>query len=391
MWMILTIIISLLILGFIIFRYISVNYYSVPELSLIGDKTVSIVVNTEYKDLGAKATIKGIDITDRIKIDNKVDNKKIGQYEVKYTVTNPKGLQKRTITRKVLVKDTIPPVISLTSGNLYQVSYAKEFIEPGYKAIDNLDGDITSKVKVEGSVNTKKLGTYTLTYTVKDSSLNETKVTRDVVVVDNISPSLTLNGSNVINISTGGSYSEAGYKAIDNLDGDITNKVSVSNGVNSSVAGVYYVTYYVTDSSGNEAYVVRTVYVGTEEERTAGNRIEISIDQQYLWYYKNGSLVISSPIVTGTRGVNDTPRGNFTILNKAQNIYLIGPDYKSYVNYWMAIVGGAIGLHDASWRNGYFGGDIYLTNGSHGCINLPYNVAQIIYQNASIGTPVKVY
>ena len=48
------------------------------------------------------------------------------------------------------------------------------------------------------------------------------------------------------------------------------------------------------------------------------------------------------------------------------------------------------GLHDASWRTA-FGGNIYQTNGSHGCVNLPPAVAATIYENIDTGTPVILY
>jgi len=51
---------------------------------------------------------------------------------------------------------------------------------------------------------------------------------------------------------------------------------------------------------------------------------------------------------------------------------------------------GGVGLHDASWRS-TFGGKIYVTGGSHGCINLPRSAAETIYNNISAGTPVLVY
>ena len=59
------------------------------------------------------------------------------------------------------------------------------------------------------------------------------------------------------------------------------------------------------------------------------------------------------------------------------------------VSYWMPF-NGNIGMHDASWRSS-FGGDIYKTNGSHGCINLPVSVAQELYGYVEKGTPVICY
>ena len=68
---------------------------------------------------------------------------------------------------------------------------------------------------------------------------------------------------------------------------------------------------------------------------------------------------------------------------------LRGEDYATPVSYWMAVYGN-IGIHDATWRR-KFGGSIYKTGGSHGCINTPYANAKMIYENVSIGTPVIVY
>ena len=118
--------------------------------------------------------------------------------------------------------------------------------------------------------------------------------------------------------------------------------------------------------------------------------ILVSISKQKLWYYKNGILQISSKVVTGKRYKYDTPKGTFKIEWKSRNVYLIGPDYKSFVNYWMLIdKKNQIGLHDATWRD-TFGGSIYKYNGSHGCINLPYKIAQKLYKTVPSGTIVIV-
>ena len=51
---------------------------------------------------------------------------------------------------------------------------------------------------------------------------------------------------------------------------------------------------------------------------------------------------------------------------------------------------GGIGLHDATWRS-QFGGNIYVSNGSHGCVNLPYKVAEIIFNNIDGNMPIVCY
>ena len=386
----LAIVLVVLLVGFFIYKYISSNYLVVPEIKLKGDNPLYVDVNKEFKDPGYQAFIKDKEITDNVKVSGEVNIKKIGEYSLKYSVTNLKGKKKVTIDRKVIVKDSVKPKITLKGGNAVSAQFGQTFSDPGYKATDNLDGNITSNVKVSGQVNTEVLGSYELTYEVTDSSTNKAVVKRTVNVVDTLGPTITLKGYNPLTIPLKSAYKDPGYTAIDNLDGDVTNKVAISGSVNGNVAGVYYVTYSVTDSKGNYNYVVRTVYVGTEKERNANTYVEVSIDSQYIWFYKNGKLLTSSSIVSGTRNKNDTPRGNFRILSKNQGIYLTGPDYKSYVNYWMKITESQVGLHDALWRSA-FGGNIYLTNGSHGCINLPYGVAQTIYNNAPVGTLVKVY
>lgn len=116
--------------------------------------------------------------------------------------------------------------------------------------------------------------------------------------------------------------------------------------------------------------------------------IVVSIKSQKLWYYKNGKLKLTSKVVTGQKGRYSTPKGTYKILGKARSVHLIGPDYRSYVNYWMLIDRRhQIGLHDATWRN-RFGGSIYKYNGSHGCINLPYSKAKYLYKYAPVGTKV---
>lgn len=129
-------------------------------------------------------------------------------------------------------------------------------------------------------------------------------------------------------------------------------------------------------------------YTAKFVKKPANTYILVSIKNQKLWYYKNGKLKMSTSIVSGHKGKYDTPKGQYKILGKSKNVYLIGPNYKSWVNYWMLIDRkNQIGLHDATWR-GSFGGAIYKYNGSHGCINLPYSKARYLYNYASVGTKV---
>ena len=109
-------------------------------------------------------------------------------------------------------------------------------------------------------------------------------------------------------------------------------------------------------------------------------------------------MVLSSGCVTGNPNKgNATPSGIYRIYNKQSPSILRGQidpktgkrEYETPVTYWMPFNGG-IGLHDANWQSS-FGGERYLSNGSHGCVNLPESIAATIYSRVSIGTPVILY
>ena len=118
--------------------------------------------------------------------------------------------------------------------------------------------------------------------------------------------------------------------------------------------------------------------------------VEISIPEQRLWAYDGGELVCETDVVTGNAANHATPRGEFYVMYLARNITLRGADYESFVHFWMPVTQSGVGLHDASWRSA-FGGSIYTWNGSHGCVNMPYDAAKTLFETFSPGTPVVIY
>ena len=141
------------------------------------------------------------------------------------------------------------------------------------------------------------------------------------------------------------------------------------------------------------AYAQRGVVYGAND---VGNTyVEVDLTQQHLWYYKDGKLLMDSDFVSGTyyNYERRTPGGTYYLKYK-QRDQVLRPapnpdgsyDYESPVDYWMPFNGG-IGFHDADWR-WYFGGSIYLYNGSHGCINLPVSFAGGFYENLEAGCPI---
>ncbi len=142
-------------------------------------------------------------------------------------------------------------------------------------------------------------------------------------------------------------------------------------------------------------YEYRAMCRESENDDIGGSYVEVSLTAQELWLYDNGSCIMNSSVVTGNPQKNaGTTPGIYGITYKQSPATLTGPNangssYSSEVTYWMPFNGNQ-GLHDAPWRN-EFGGNIYKRNGSHGCINCPYETAETLYQYVSTGFPVVIY
>ncbi len=160
--------------------YIYIKYSESPVLVLNGKEKVEINYNESYKDEGAKARLNKKDISKKIRVEGTVDTKKIGTYTLTYTAKNHKKAVKKT--RIIKVVDTKKPEIKLNGANELTVYLNDTYKEPGVTAIDEYDKDLTKNVKIDGKVDTKNVGTYTLTYKVSDSSGNEASITRKVNV-----------------------------------------------------------------------------------------------------------------------------------------------------------------------------------------------------------------
>lgn len=119
--------------------------------------------------------------------------------------------------------------------------------------------------------------------------------------------------------------------------------------------------------------------------------VEIDLTNQHLYLFQKGNVVLETDFVSGNMSKPGciTPPGVFGITYKTKNAVLRGADYETPVNYWMPF-NGNVGMHDATWRS-TFGGDIYLTSGSHGCVNLPLDMAAAIYEYMSTGFPIICY
>lgn len=141
---------------------------------------------------------------------------------------------------------------------------------------------------------------------------------------------------------------------------------------------------------GERVPVYRQTAASYEAPDYGDSYVEINLTAQHLFLYQNGECVLESDFVSGnpSRG-NATPPGIYGITYKERNATLNGETYSTPVNFWMPF-NNNVGMHDATWRS-EFGRNIYMTNGSHGCVNLPYAVAQEIYGMVEKNTPVICY
>ena len=207
------------------------------------------------------------------------------------------NLDVSTTTKKS--KDTIVPTITIIGDKEITITVGSDFKDPGAKAIDDTDGDLTSMIRVSGSVDTKKVGKYKIEYSVSDKAGNISTEYRMINVIDvNITSSTTQNrqttrrttvytnrtnatvqpkpqvcsepptitlksssGSISVTLNVGERYVEPGYSAIDCNGSNITSSVSVSSNVNTKAAGTYQINYTVTDFNGRTSKKTRTVFV----------------------------------------------------------------------------------------------------------------------------------
>ena len=199
------------------------------------------------------------------------------------------------INKTTSSKDVTKPDIVIIGDSEITITVGSKYEDQGAKANDNVDGDITSKIKVTGNVDTSKEGNYVLTYSVSDKAGNKDSKSRKIFVISETTttkvsevattiatttkkqttkattkvttkkittpPTITLKGDKTITIYIGSNYNDPGYSAKDSLGKDITSKVKVTSNINTSIAGVYYVTYSVTDNYGNSSSATRTISV----------------------------------------------------------------------------------------------------------------------------------
>ncbi len=295
--------------------------------SLIGESDMTIEVGDPFIDPGTT-----FEDDDKIIIDGTVDSNTIGTYVIEYTIEYEENTQ-IVLTRTVHVVDTTLPIITLTGGDI-TINQGDPYIELGAHATDNYDGDLSLEVYCTEFTDTSIPGIYTIEYFVEDSSGNQAiVVTRTITVLgadsDNNLPVITLIGNSEITVYVGTTFTDPGVTAYDNEDGDLTEFISETSNVNTSIVGTYSIQYDVTDSNSSNAVTVTRIIHVVEISNMVYNNVYI---EQYTDVNLNeleidlgldmGSLTIDTNTIGTTSETINDHQISFTIFDSTDELFI---------------------------------------------------------------------
>ncbi len=234
-------------------------------LTLHGDSEITVEYGTPFADPGAAAAFSGTllvqeprDVT--VQVTGRVDDTMLGTYRLTYIADMELDLLVTKLpftakqVRTVTIVDTQAPQIQLQVQEGKYTLPGHPYEEEGFTALDNYDGDLTGSVARQETDGT-------VTYTVSDSSGNTATVQREIYYFDPEAPKITMLGMDKITIGKGIDFVDPGCTAVDNADGDITERITVSGDLNTEVPGTYTLTYNVSDTYGNTDSCTRQVTV----------------------------------------------------------------------------------------------------------------------------------
>ena len=239
------------IINLCLFIITTFYFIFIPKIDL--DSVVFLDYGNKFK-YNYKSYYRFKDLDDKVSINGFINNKKVGLYKLKYRVSNRYFTNTRY--QFIFVVDRIKPKITLNGNSLTYVCPGKEYIDTGFKAVDEYDGDISDKVIIKKYKDKIK-------YLVKDLSGNKNVIYRKLIYKDKSKPIININKSTLV-LSVGDKFHDREVSAFDNCDGDISKFVR-SNFVDTSTPGLKQILYSVSDLAGNVREVKRDVVVSNRE------------------------------------------------------------------------------------------------------------------------------
>ena len=321
---------------------LSIVLFFVPKISIKinGDKNIILNLDDEYVEFGAQAflkkglTHKEIPVT----IEGEINTHKNGKYIITYKASY-KNIIKNDI-RIVNVVDKEAPIITLKKKVV--VCKNNNLVEIDASAIDNMDGDISDKIKYK--IDKEKISIFAI-----DSSNNRAEIVENLEYSDNDKPEISLNGSNIVYIKLGTIYNEQGAKAYDTCDGNITDKIKIEGNVDVNIPGEYTIIYKVSDSLNNETSITRKVIVSEKEDE----RYQVTGEAIIYLTFDDGPGMYTEEILSILDKYN--VKATFFVTNQFPKYqYLIGKEYSN---------GHTVGIHTYSHKwSIYDSVDTYLND-----------------------------
>lgn len=233
--------------------FLAYQYIFLPQIHLVGKKSVVLAYQKKYSEKGFKASFLGNDVTKDVVVKGKVNSNKLGTYNIEYVVKE--GFFKKKVVRTIVVKDLEKPKMNIDDRDIY-LCPGDDIVPEKVEVSDNYDKDLSEQVE---NVISKERDA--ITYKVCDKSRNCESVTKKIIFGDKEAPIITLNGSEDVSVFVGNGYEELGVSVSDNCDKDISSKVVIDGSVNTNQVGTYEITYSVEDNFHNKVSVKRNVHV----------------------------------------------------------------------------------------------------------------------------------
>ncbi|BCE00966.1 BspA family leucine-rich repeat surface protein [Marinicellulosiphila megalodicopiae] len=268
------------------------NDTTAPVITLLGEKVIELEVYTEFQDpYFFTSDTQDYEITQSVS--GEVYTHVLGSYTLTYHATDRSENHALPVTRTVNVVDTTAPIITLNGlGKIF--FYAQdEYADLGATVSDNYDKSVV--IKTSTNVDSKKQGSYIVSYQAIDSSGNESVIERNVTVFVSELPELSINGDSHIEVIVGTPYIELGANATDDFDGRLD--VAIIGEVDTQTVGEYELIYQVTDSQYQQVELKRNVTVvdGLENFTTIwqtdnegvseNNQIKLEVNPQLNYDY----------------------------------------------------------------------------------------------------------
>ena len=185
-------------------RKVTVADSTAPVITLKGDAEMAHEAGTDYTDAGAEVT-DNFDTELEISVVNPVDKDQPGTYNITYNLTDAEGNAAVEVVRKVVVADTLVPVLTLNGDAEVTHEVNTDYSDLGATVADSFDTEI--EIVVADSVDSTKLGDYTITYNASDDAGNDAiELSRKVTVVDSTGPVITLIGDAEVTYEGGTEY-----------------------------------------------------------------------------------------------------------------------------------------------------------------------------------------